>query len=404
MDIRKNLQGHHRCSVAHDSAIPSLTINRLVKGIGVAMISLFLPIFLYEFFDFSIHWVLFWFLLVHLVKIPFYVPAAKLFSKIGLKMSMLFGTLALALFLVCFYLLSSGSSIDQNILLGSTIIILIVHTTLYWCPFHIDFATFSKRERRGRDVSFFYAFQMLIAVIAPLVGGLLIVRYGHNINFLVGLFFVVMSLIPLAYIPKTKVKYEFGFIETFKKMFDKRYCNMSYAMMANGAEELTSFSVWPIFLYVVFEGEYLEIGAFAAIIIVISFLLHLFVGKMTDKKSKRGLVHTATWIYSLGWLAKSVVDSVIGVFVASTFHSFGGILLNTPRDALIYEQAADAGHYIDEYTIIKEISLSIGRVLMMGLLIVITCYFSIPVAFVIAAIVSLGMGRLSKQPHFSKSS
>jgi len=49
----------------------------------------------------------------------------------------------------------------------------------------------------------------------------------------------------------------------------------------------------------------------------------------------------------------------------------------------MYEQAADSGHYIDEYTVLREIALSIGRVLMLLVLVGVTSVFSIGAFFLL---------------------
>lgn len=147
-------------------------------------------------------------------------------------------------------------------------------------------------------------------------------------------------------------------------------------------------------MYAIFNGQYLEIGAFAAIIVVIGLVLELAVGRETDKLSPAKLLKYGTGIYALGWVWKGLVETVVGVFAASTFHNVGAILLRTPMDTLMYEQAADSGHYIDEYTVLREIALNIGRVLMLLFLILITSQFSLGASFFVAAVVSLGINWL----------
>ena len=199
---------------------------------------------------------------------------------------------------------------------------------------------------------------------------------------------------PLFFLPPFKVKYEFGFWESFKKLFGKRFRPMSVSMMAYGAENIVGVVVWPIFLYAIFQGQYLEIGAFAAIIVVIGLALELLVGRETDRFSAGKLLKYGTGIYALGWVWKGLVETVVGVFAASTFHNVGAILLRTPMDTLMYEQAADSGHYIDEYTVLREIALGIGRVLMLLFLVAVTSVFSIGASFFVAAVVSLGINWL----------
>ena len=377
-------------------ALPMLAANRLLSFSASSLIGLFLPIFLFEFFHQSIQAVLLFYLLNELIKLPFFVPGAKLFSKIGLTKSMMIGVFGLIIFYFTFYLLGQSVQVSPYVLMGIGIMGLLLTTTLYWSPFHIDFAEFSTKEKRGRQVSILFMVQELIGVIGPIVSGLLILKYGYTMSFMLGLVLVTSSLIPLFFLPKQTVQYEFGYWQTFKELFSKRFRPMSVSMMAFGAESMIGAIVWPIFLYTVFKGNYLDIGFFSALIVIITLLLQLFVGKEIDKFSARRMLHLGTIMYALGWIWKGFVQTVTGVFAASTFHSFGSIFLQTPMDALAYEQAADAGHYIDEYTVLREMSLNIGRILIVLFLMILSLRFSITLSFFAAAFISLGINRLSK--------
>ena len=70
--------------------------------------------------------------------------------------------------------------------------------------------------------------------------------------------------------------------------------------------------------------------------------------------------------------------------------------MRTPFDAIYYERAADSGHYIDEFSVIRETAINLGRFLMTLLLIVVTAIFSLQIAFVAAAFVSLGVSILNR--------
>lgn len=386
----------HRFAFGHTRALPTLALNRLLAFAASSIISLFLPIFLFEFFDQSIQAVLLFYLADQLLKIPFFVPGAKIFSKIGLTKSMMIGVLGLAVFYFTFYLLGQHVPISPFVLMGIGLVGLMLTSTLYWSPFHIDFAEFSTKQKLGRQVSLLYATQHIVGVLGPILSGFLIITFGFKASFIVGMILVLSSLIPLFFLPRQTVKYEFGYFESFRKLFSKRFRPMCFSMMAFGAENTIGIVVWPIFLYLLFKGDYLEVGIFSAFIIVVTLLFQLFIGKETDKFSARRLLRIGTGLYALGWVWKGLVQTVAGVFAASTFHSFGSIFLQTPMDALMYEQAADAGHYVDEYTVLREMSLSIGRILILLLLLVLNLYLPITTAFFIAAGISLGINQLSK--------
>lgn len=385
---------HHRHSLAHGAALPALATNRLISFMASSIVGVFLPIFLYEFFDLSVTAVLLWYAVNFAVKFPFQVWAAQIFSKIGLVSSMVIGTFGIMMFYWVFFLLDSGSSVNPFVLMGIGIFGLMIVSSFYWSPFNIDFAEFSPKEKRGVSLAKLYSLQQLVTVIAPVIAGWVIITYGFRVNFLLGLILSGISIIPLLFLPTFNVKYEFGFYESFKRLFSKRFRSMSLSMMAYGAENIVGIVIWPIFLFAIFDGQYLEIGTFAAIIVIIGLVLELVVGKETDRFSPGKMLKFGTGVYALGWVWKGLVDTVLGVFAASTFHNFGAILLRTPMDTLMYEQAADSGHYIDEYTVLREIALGLGRVLMLMFLILITSQFTLGASFFVAAIVSLGINWL----------
>ncbi|MBI4437380.1 MFS transporter [Candidatus Uhrbacteria bacterium] len=384
----------HRYSLAHGAALPALASNRLLSFAASSIVGVFLPIFLYEFFDLSVTAVLLWYAVNFAVKFPFQVWAAQIFSRTGLVASMVLGTLGIMLFYWTFYLLDAGSQLNPYLLMALGIVGLMVVSCFYWAPFHIDYAQLGPKQARGAYLARLYALQQIILVAAPVLAGWVIVTQGFRVNFFLGLVIAGASIVPLFFLPTVKVKYEFGFWESFQKLFGKRFRPMTVSMVAYGAENIVGVVVWPIFLYAIFQGAYLEIGAFAAAIVVIGLVLELFVGRETDRFSPAKLIKYGAGIYALGWVWKGLVETVVGVFAASTFHNVGAILLRTPVDTLMYEQAADSGHYIDEYTVLREIALGIGRVLMLLFLVAVTSVFSIGASFFVAAIVSLGVNWL----------
>jgi len=290
----------HRYSLSHVGALPALASNRLLGFAGASLVGGFLAIFLYEFFGFSIQAVLLWYALNFAVKLPFHVIAAKIFSRTGLVSSMIIGSLGVMLFYWMFYLLDGTSSIDPYALMGLGIFGLMIVSVFYWSPFHIDFAEFSSKKHRGKQIGIFYAAQRLLSVIAPVAAGWIIANHGYQLTFFLGLVITGASIVPLIFLPKFDVEYEFGFFESIRELFSKQFRPMTVSMMANGAENIVGVVVWPIFLYQVFQGDYVNIGAFTAIIVIVGLALEIFVGKETDKYSAKKLLKIGSGVYALG--------------------------------------------------------------------------------------------------------
>ncbi|MCD4761220.1 hypothetical protein K8R42_04970, partial [bacterium] len=77
------------------------------------------------------------------------------------------------------------------------------------------------------------------------------------------------------------------------------------------------------------------------------------------------------------------------IFLSSIYHTLAIIVLRTSLDTLVYEKAADRGHYIDEYTLIKEMSISIGRVIALLIIAGLLLFFPLQATFILAAVLAL---------------
>jgi len=91
-----------------------------------------------------------------------------------------------------------------------------------------------------------------------------------------------------------------------------------------------------------------------------------------------------------GEMLKNTDDILVDPkIIIGTFHSLGYIVLRTPFDAFSYEQFTDRGTYLDEYTVLREMSINFGRAIMGLCLIVLIGLVGLKVAFPIAAMASL---------------
>jgi len=164
--------------------------------------------------------------------------------------------------------------------------------------------------------------------------------------------------------------------------------------MADGAENVIGVVIWPIFIFGLLEGDYQAVGLVSSLIVLSSILIHLIIGSYTDKFNKKKLLQYGTVLYSIGWLGKIFVQTGFQIFIASTYHSFAAIAMRTPYDTLMYEKAADAGHYVDEYSVLREMALNLGRIFMILIILILFNYFNFQYTFIFAAIAALFMNLI----------
>jgi len=156
--------------------IIALYFNRLLLQVAFNVVGIFLVIFFYQEFNNSISAVILIFIAIYLGHGILTPIGAKLIESWGIKRLMMFSVpfAFLATFSLFFW--------ETNPLfsLAFYIIFVIIYKVLYWIPYHIDFAKFTDRKTRGRQISVLTNISALILTASPFLGGLVIVFFGFD--------------------------------------------------------------------------------------------------------------------------------------------------------------------------------------------------------------------------------
>lgn len=369
--------------------LASLYTNRITQQAAAGLINLFLPIFLFVFFG-NINIVLLFFIVSYVLAIFFIPLGAILMTKTGFKKSMIIGSLFSTCYFICLYLLSLGHFIALFFAIG----FIVLSRMFYWVPYHTDFAKLTSKRTRGREIALLVSIASLISVAVPFVSGFIIARFGFHALFAIALGIDFVSTIPILFIKPINEKYSYSYFQTFKELFSKKNKNLFLAYMGDGAEAIVGVVIWPVFIFQLLKGEYFSVGIVSSLVVLASIIFRLIMGNVTDRFSKRKLIKIGSALYSVGWVVKVFIQTAFQIFVVNAYHSFVAIIRRNPFTTLMYEQAADRGHYVDEYTVLREVSLNIGRVLMLCLMLVLFSFASLSFAFVLAAFASLLIGLL----------
>jgi small-conductance mechanosensitive channel len=165
--------------------------------------------------------------------------------------------------------------------------------------------------------------------------------------------------------------------------------------MGDGAENVIGIIVWPIFMWEILNGDYLQLGLLSSLVITVTVLMQLGLGKMVDLKDKNKILKFGTFFYSIGWIIKMFVATAFHIFVVSAYHNITKMFTRTPFDAMTYEKAADQGHFVDEYTVIHEMAVNLGRFLMLIVVFVLISWVSLEWTFILGALAALTLNFLT---------
>lgn len=370
----------------------SLFSSKAIINVATGLFGVFLPIFLFNIFKENIGLVAMFYLISSLFYGFLVAFGAKFLNKFGFRRALRWSTFFGALYYLGFLFLN-----ENNVwfMIPIIIFIIILFRLLYWVPYHVDFAKFTNNKDRGKEVSLLASTMSIIGALTPLIAGLIISRFGYNVLFLIGVILYLCSFIPYITIPRTKEKFCWTYKKTWQNFFAKENRSTVLAFLSDGAEGTVGLVLWPIFIFQILEGNYLKVGLLSTFVVGATLVLQVVVGKYCDKKNrKEKLIKYGSWLYALGWLAKIFVATFFHVFIVDVYHNLTRVFTRIPFDALTYEVAADQGHYVDEYTVLHEMAIAFGKVLMLAFIIILAPLVSLNWLFVLAFGASLIMGFL----------
>lgn len=362
--------------------------KRLIQGLAAAMFALFVPIFIYETSGHEFWVVGLFYAFLSFLYAGLLVPGMELTNRIGFSKALaLSAVFAVGQYFTLYFMNA------ENIWM--LLLILAVFTTgfriFHWVPYQVDFTSFTDTHTRGRDVSLMFATIAFMGVIGPLLAAFIITKAGYQMLFIVGMILLCMAAFSYLFVPAVEQEFTWTYKETITHLFSKKYRNVMVGEMANGAELVVTLIAWPIFLYEIVNGNLLEIGLLSTVIVGVTIVIQLLVGKHLDKESanKISTLRKGSVLYAAGWIFKMFVLSATQIFFVGLYHNITKIFIKTPYSAILYDMSAEQGQYIDEFTVLREISGHVARAFALLLMVLLTLYLSIEWTFIIGIIASL---------------
>jgi MFS family permease len=370
-----------------------LYLNRLLVQSAFGFISGFGIIFFYQKFGNSIEKVLILYFFLYLAFAIFNHVSAKMIKHFGMRRIMTFSLFGLAVM----FLSRTFWDFAPHLSLLLFFISLTIYKTFYWIPYHVEFASFTDKKNRGKQTAFLYNVGDIFAAVIPFIAGILLSQYGFNILFYIGFVFVILSIIPLYRVQEVKEEYTWSAMKLIKEIFDRDNRPIVISSVGNGMQAIVGAIIWPLFIFIAINGDFVVFGSILALVAIGLIVLRYFIGRYLDRFGRERVMRAGNFIYFTGWILKTLVAGVTGIFLVDIYHRFGFVINKTSFDVTTYDQAADNGHFIDEYTVLREVSFLIGGMVMALILLPAVALFSIKVAFILGANATLLMTTIHKQ-------
>lgn len=382
-----------------------LYFSRITVNSATQLMGLFLPIFLYSFFGLSLPLVILYYLALDILYAGLVVfGCQKIMNRLGIKrslqLSVLFGAAYYAVFfLLDRYLVPSDLMAEANRFwyLAPAMFFSLMFRLTHWIPYQTNLAKLTERQIRASQLSLMEATIMALGAVMPIVAGLALTYLGYGALFLLALSIYLISIIPFSRLPQVEEKFSWTYRQTWQHLFSKKMRTSVLAYAGDGAESVVGAIVWPIFIWQLLAGNYFQVGAISSLIILATILTQALVGENLNKLvNKRRWLRYGVFFYASGWVLKALISTAFQVFLFSAYHNLSRVFSRTSFDALNYDIAADQGHYVDEYSVVREIAIILGKVVMGIFVLLIIPIFPLQIVFILAALASLSMSLLKQ--------
>ncbi len=389
---------HKRLTKQERGFIRLFISKRLLQGAAMAILGIFVPIFIYENTGMQFYIVGLYYAFLSISYVVLLPPAMKITNRLGFSHTLVLGGIFYILTYSLMYLAAEQSLWIYLPFLTMAIIGL---RLFHWVPYHVDFALFTSKGARGRQLSLSMATIAFMGVIGPILAGFIISEAGYDALFATAVALLVAATISYAYVPETRTKFTWTARQTWKKLFSRDNRGIMVGEFANGAETAVNLIVWPIFLYVILDGDVFEIGAVSTFVVGATIILQLLLGKYLDSPlhSKEKTLRAGSALYALGWIFKIFVLSTAQVFFVGLYHNIVKIFTSTPFGTIIYDTTAEQGRYADEFTVIREMSQHSGRALSLIIIAGLSLLIPIEWTFIIAAVASIALNAVYRVHH-----
>lgn len=386
----------HIAQKLQKSNVNDVKLSVLFKNFGQSLFGTFEPIIFYHILDQRLELVLLYYGLQSFLYAAVVHDGAKIMSRIGIKKNMIYATMALVaynIFMVIFtgFNLTLDSNTPETIV-GFIILALIcaIYQMLYWPGFHTDLSLYMKKEDSAKDISSFYFIGQATSIIAPLVGGIILVKIGTPILMSFVAFFTLLSIFPLLKGPDEKPTVSLSFKEFLKEVLNRKQLKYYLPFYAEGINGYIGGVFWALFVYTILQSI-VDLGLLASGVALFTGIFVLTLGHLVDKHKKIGekALKVGVTTTSLGWLLKGLPSSGFSFFIADNIQRFGSSIISIPYQKTMYKRFKTIKSFADEYVVIREMAYHIGGGIIMLLLGLIISQFNLfYAAFIVAALSS----------------
>ncbi|MBI4272982.1 hypothetical protein HY621_03970 [Candidatus Uhrbacteria bacterium] len=361
--------------------LKELYLTMTILNFALASGVIFEPIYLYS-LGYPLYIIMLFYFGVYFVYFFLMPLGGKIIKQKGFEHGIMYGSVFLILYLI--FLLSIPT---HPIFFFLAIFAYALQKTLFWPGYHADFVYFSQAEERGREIGIIAILDALAFILGPLIGGVILGVFGFGALFTFMCFVILVSNIPIMTTREHFTPKKLSYLQPYKDLIDPRQRKYLIGHIGFG-EELVALTVWPIFIFVTIQN-YVSTGLAIATSTLITSLVILYIGRLTDCGKRPRVLHVGVIFVALSWFFRLFVGGASSVILVDFFSRTSKYVFSLPFFSGLYTHAIKTS--IVRTVLFFEMSLTVGKMLAAGILAILFYLFGPEwwIAFVLGGIFSL---------------
>lgn len=243
------------------------------------------------------------YLVTYLVCFFLAIPTSKILIKHGIRYGLLLGHLFYAVFALFLYF-----SKDHPSLILSAAIINGFQINFFWNSFHYSLSRNSNEGKIGTNLGLINFFLNLLSMIAPALGGLIVVTLGYQTLFLLGLLVILGGVVFSLLLENVRVKDKISFQEFFTWLREPGFRRLAMSFSGRYFND-ASISLWTLYMFILL-GSTDGVGYFYSLSLFLALFISYGAGSFIDQNKGRKQFFLSGGFLSIFWLLRGFVVNI----------------------------------------------------------------------------------------------
>lgn len=383
--IHRLLEQRHYWRYVGFDELSELYTSTMLRSLGLSIIGIFVPYYLYE-LGISIPTIVLFLAGIYAFRMVFDFVSGFIVARFGPKHTIL------------------ASNLTQVASLGLLLTLPQIHwplwliailsgasLSLFFVGYHVDFSKIMHSVHGGKELGFMTIMERIGAALGPVIGGVIATVFGPQYTISVAIVLFIGAVIPLFLSAEpTRVRQKLLFrglpYRELRQDFITRF--------AMGMDNSASAVLWPFYaaLALLTVNAYASVGLVTSLGIIASILTAHFIGQVVDKDKGSFLLQWSLVVNSVVHIVRTMVSGFGGVILVNTANEAATAGYMMPYTKGMYARADALPGFRIVYIIMVEVTVDAGKVALLliawGLMYVMQPLDALLSVFVVVALTS----------------